>query len=160
MAAGYAASPALARAIKQLKYRFSVPLAASLGGLLAQNVTAKNFVGSRVVCAVPLHAARRRWRGFNQADLLAEVVAQRLALPHAQLLTRTKNTTPQAGLPRAARLQNLVGAFELARDANVAGQTVILVDDVASTGSTLAECARVLHAAGAAAVWGLVLARN
>ncbi|MFH1546697.1 MAG: ComF family protein [Patescibacteria group bacterium] len=160
VAASYERNPELAEAVKTLKYKFSEPLARNLGELLARAVAQKSYASERVVSFIPLHKKRQRWRGFNQAELLARFVAANLGLPLAELLVRTKNTSQQAKLSREERLQNLRDAFALRPDSAVAGKTVILVDDIASTGSTLLEAAKILRSGGAREVWGLVLARG
>ena len=160
VAASYEQNPILARVIEQLKYKFSEPLADTLAESLAHVIREVNYDRERIVTFVPLHAQRERWRGFNQAELLARAVAKQLNLPLAPLLTRTRNTLQQAKLKRAERLTNLTDAFTLASDSSLAEKTIILVDDVASTGATLIECAQVLRHARAAEVWGLVVARG
>jgi len=103
-----------------------------------------------LVVSVPLHAARRRERGYDQAARLAAVVADELGAPFAPgLLRRVRDTPPQSGLGAAARRENVRGAFVLSRPAWVRGRRVLLVDDVLTTGATLAECLAVLRAAGA-----------
>lgn len=108
---------------------------------------------------VPLHPKRLRWRGFNQSRELARLLSARRGLPMVQQgLVRVRRTTPQMELKREARAENIRGAFQ-ARKEFVAGRSVLLVDDIMTTGSTLEECARALVAAGAARVDVLVLAR-
>ncbi len=160
VAASYEKNPELARAVKTLKYKFSENLAANLAAILTQSVSQKNYTSERIISFVPLHKKRLKWRGFNQAELLAEKVSANLGLPLENLLVRTKNTSPQAKLNRAERLQNLKNAFEVSPEFSAKNKTVILVDDVSSTGSTLIECAKVLKKAGVGEVWGLVLARG
>jgi ComF family protein len=109
---------------------------------------------------VPLHAARLRWRGFNQSLLLARELAsawQMSANPF--VLRRCRSTPPQVGLDERARRRNVRGAFEVADRASVKGRAVLLVDDVFTTGATVNECAVTLRRAGARYVDVLVLAR-
>lgn len=108
---------------------------------------------------VPLHPRRLSWRGFNQSRELARLVARRFGLPIRQeALLRVRRTVPQMELDRAARAENIRGAF--AADPEIlAGRTALLVDDIMTTGSTLEECSRMMLAAGAAQVHVLVLAR-
>lgn len=158
VAASYRSNPELAKAVKQLKYKFSESLAKHLGKLLAQDFLRE---ADSVIIPIPLHRKRLRWRGFNQAELLAREVSEQLGLPLEDVLTRTKDTSQQAKLSREERLQNLEQAFALRPDApELKGKNVILVDDVASTGTTLVEAAKALRVAGVAQVWGLVLARR
>jgi ComF family protein len=160
VAASYRANPELARAIATLKYKFSEPLAENLSAILANSIATKNYSTERVVSFVPLHKKRRRWRGFNQAELIAKFVAPKLHLPLANSLIRIKNTSQQAKLNRGERIENLKNAFELAPDFDAKNKTILLVDDVASTATTIIECAKVLKNSGAKEVWGLVLARG
>jgi ComF family protein len=161
VAASYEANPELARAVKTLKYKFSDPLATNLGSLLVRAIqTKQNYPGERILVPVPLHPRRKNWRGFNQAELLARTAAEKLNLPVENILLRTKNTPQQARLSRTARLINLKDAFAIQPETNLQNKTVILIDDVASTGATLGECASALRKAGAKSVWGLVLARG
>jgi ComF family protein len=113
-----------------------------------------------VVIPVPLHTTRLRWRGFNQAALIAAAVARRLERPlDVRSLTRPLATSPQTAQDRAERHRNVRDAFAVQRPARVANRRVLLVDDVLTTGSTVDECARTLLAAGARRVDVLALAR-
>ncbi|MFH1375603.1 MAG: ComF family protein [Patescibacteria group bacterium] len=160
VAASYERNPELAKAVRTLKYKFSENLAGRLAQILSCSIQQKSYIGERVITPVPLHRKRERWRGFNQAELLATAVAEKLNLPLEHLLVRTKNTPQQAKLSKQERLKNLDDAFTLISKVTVKNKTVILVDDIASTGSTLFECAKVLEKHGAKEVWGLVLARG
>jgi ComF family protein len=157
IAASYQKNPELARAIKILKYKFSEPLAQNLGKILTN---AGSQISQCIITPVPLHSKRQRWRGFNQAENLAKVVAKNLNLPIENLLTRQRNTPPQAKLNKTEREKNLTGAFAINMKKSLQGKKIILIDDVVSTGSTILECAKVLKIAGASEVWGLVLARG
>ena len=107
---------------------------------------------------VPLFFAREQWRGFNQARELARAIPKPAPPLHNELLSRVVNTLPQSRMPDiAARRRNIRGAF-LASPA-VRGKTLLLVDDVMSSGVTMNEAARALKQAGAAAVFNLVVAR-
>jgi ComF family protein len=173
VAGGYHKNSILERAIKQIKYRFSAPLASRLSELLVaialRNVVLQQYGGPEnfVFTFVPMHDKREKLRGFNQAKLLAIETTKKLELPLQDLLIRTRVTRQQAKLHRAERLKNLVGAFamnsgrpEMGELPSLAGQRIIVIDDVATTGATLIECAKVLKKAGASQVWGLVLARG
>ena len=101
-----------------------------------------------------------RQRGFNQAVLLGEILAKRWRLPLCRRnLQRTRWTEPQINLTAAERRQNVQGAFAVSEPAAVTGKRIILVDDVFTTGSTVAECAKVLKKAGATAVFVVTVAR-
>jgi ComF family protein len=107
---------------------------------------------------VPLSAARRRERGYNQAEELARVLAAATGWPLDTALVRTRATRPQVGLDRAARHQNVRGAFTW-QGTTLAGAHLVLVDDVLTTGATADECAAVLKAAGADWVGLVTVAR-
>jgi ComF family protein len=108
------------------------------------------------VVPVPLHPRRAELRGFNQAALLAKPVARALGARLAIALRRERDTLAQATLDRALRLRNMKEAFSAVRRVN--GESVLLVDDVRTTGATLEACSAALLAAGAKDVRTLVLA--
>jgi len=112
-----------------------------------------------VIIPVPLHPARKRERGFNQASLLAELLSARISIQSKPLLERIRYTTTQTALDRTERMENLHNAFRLRKNANVRGLRVLLIDDVLTTGSTLNECARILKDAGAISVHAATAAR-
>ncbi len=111
------------------------------------------------IVPVPLHPARQRERGFNQAVLLAEWVSSHLGLPVRAALQRIHYTTTQTAFDRSERMQNLRGAFRLRKKADVRNLRVLLIDDVLTTGSTLSECARILKDGGARSVYAATAAR-
>lgn len=151
----------LLTAIHLFKYRGKTGIGEALGRMLADySGTLWNVGAFTLVVPVPLHRRRLRSRGFNQAGILAREVAARFALPlDLMTLRRVVPTTPQVNLGREARLANVRGAFAVGRPERVAGQRILLVDDVYTTGGTLAECAETLLRAGADAVALLTLAR-
>ncbi|BAI70796.1 hypothetical protein AZL_001580 [Azospirillum sp. B510] len=109
---------------------------------------------------VPLHRARLFHRRYNQAALLAQALSKHSGVPATpDLLQRRRSTPTQGGLDRRGRHRNVKGAFCLRPGQSVAGQRLVLIDDVMTTGATLAECTRVLLRAGAARVDVLTLAR-
>lgn len=112
-----------------------------------------------VIVPVPLHPARQRQRGFNQAELLAEVLNAHMSIKQMSILRRIRFTKTQTAFDRAERMENLRNAFRLRRGADVRGLRVLLVDDVLTTGSTLSECARVLKEAGAQSIFAATAAR-
>jgi ComF family protein len=138
--------------IHHLKYSDRVSLAKPLGDMLKECLEREPFTGDLII-PVPLHSSRERQRGFNQAEL----IAARLGRPVAtRLLRRRKNTPSQTGLTRNERKRNLASAFEVRGE--VRG-TVIVVDDVYTTGSTMNEIARTLKRAGVDRVEVLTVAR-
>ncbi len=154
-------------ALHALKYAGERRMAGPLGEATAERWR-RAGAGGDLIVPVPVHAERARLRGYDQAALLAAVIADRLALPCAPLLERHRRTVAQFDLHRADRGANVSGAFRLRPDpvptrgrvVELGGRWVILVDDVATTGATLAACARVLMDAGALAVSGLTVARE
>jgi ComF family protein len=139
--------------IHHLKYSERVSLAGPLGGFLKECLDREPFSPQAVIVPAPLHRSRERQRGFNQAELLA----RRLGRPVVtRLVRRRKNTPSQTGLTRAQRADNLRGAFE-AR--GKAPESVIIVDDVYTTGATVNEIARTLKRAGTRRVEALTVAR-
>jgi ComF family protein len=146
-------------AIHALKYRNVRAAAPELGELLAQYLKTHPMPGE-VLAPVPLHPRRLRSRGYNQSALLARELGKLSGLPvNERLLSRTKNTPPQVQTSnREERHHNMAGSFECI--GKVRGLSVILVDDVTTTGSTLSACAAALKEAGAVSVWGLALAKE
>jgi ComF family protein len=112
-----------------------------------------------MIVPVPLHPARQRERGFNQANLLAQFLTVQTSIPCRLLLQRVRYTTTQTALDRSERMENLHNAFRLRKNADVRGLRVLLIDDVLTTGSTLSECARILKRAGAISVCAATAAR-
>jgi ComF family protein len=147
--------------LHELKYRGRRRASGRLAeALLEAEAVRALVVSSDVLVPVPLHPRRLRERGFNQSALLAAEVGRRMGRPVcADALVRRLDTVPQAGLTAAARRRNVAGAFAVRRRASVAGRTVVLVDDVLTTGATAFACARRLGEAGAAEVRLLTVAR-
>lgn len=153
-------------AVHAFKYNGRVQLAVGLGRLAASAISleaaprpGRECFSRGVVVPVPLHLRRLRERGFNQSLLIAREVAATLGMEvDYRSLRRTRYTEKQTGLTAAERRKNVVGAFEAARPERVCGKSVLLVDDVFTTGTTARECAKVLKAAGAV-VSVLTLAR-
>ena len=129
---------------------------------LTQNRAQDVFGDNPLVVPVPLHPRRLRWRGFNQSELLAESLAEHFLLQtDALTLNRVRQTMPQADIQeREQRLDNVSDVFSCAHPENVRGRSILLIDDVCTTGATLNECARVLKENGAKRVVALVVARG
>jgi ComF family protein len=144
--------------VHALKYRHRLSMAAFFGAALAAR--APDFGGQvDLLLPMPLHPRRLAERGFNQAVELARPLARARGLPLGLAVVRKLRDIPaQAGLDREARLRNPRGAFEC--DVSLAGQRVIVVDDVMTTGATLDELARTLKRQGASWVGNLVVART
>lgn len=144
------------------KYGRQLHLRHVLGRWLAEALEDPRLAGRRIdfIVPVPLHPARKRERGFNQAELLALVLHRLSGLPLMDALQRTRYTTTQTQFDRSERMENLRGAFRLRRGSNVQDLRMLLVDDVLTTGSTLSECASVLKKAGALSVHAATAARG
>lgn len=148
----------LGELIKNYKFSGNLGIEAILGNLAAETAT-KIVHSPDIVIPVPLHKKRLRKRGFNQSTALAKAAAQQLGAPmDIHLLERIRYTQPQTELSGEERRVNLLDAFE-GITAKLSGKSVLLVDDVCTTGSTLTECARALQQAGATHIEALVLAR-
>jgi ComF family protein len=150
--------------IHLLKYDQVHPAASVLGTMLARAISKLDLTGPGLVVPVPLHASKRRQRGFNQAELIARnaVKCDHDGLFHlaTDLLVRVRPTVSQIGLTRHQRQENIRGAFKVPRPGTVSGRDLLLVDDVMTTGTTAAECARILRRAGARNVWVASVART
>ncbi len=149
-------------ALHRFKFSRRRALAKPLGVTLVKYISQLTaFPIKEIDCLVPvpLHRKRARQRGFNQAELLADVVGQYFEKPVVPALERMKNTHPQFDLPRARRLVNVKGAFKVSDNRMVFNKRLLLIDDIYTTGSTVAECSRALTIAGARGVEVLTLAR-
>jgi len=147
-------------ALQRLKYGASARLAHPLVvAALPAFVRLLQVSGPMPVVPVPVHPDRLRERGYNQAALLARLLARGARLPVSEILIRGRATTKQHRLDRAGRLRNLRGAFGLAKGARPP-PSVILVDDILTTSATLEACAGVLRDAGCQMVYGFALARE
>ena len=134
----------------RLKYGRKVAVARTMARYMAPLVVAG---ADRVLVPVPLHRTRLWNRGFNQSALIAREISRRLGIPADPLaLSRTRSTPPLKGMSPLQRRKTVAGAFRVRDKRAVAGKTVILVDDVLTTGSTAEACARSLKRAGAARV--------
>ena len=139
--------------IEEMKYNLYFSVSSEIGQLMKVKLL-ENNIDYEVAIPVPLHKFKENYRGFNQAELLAKVVSENVD----SCLKRTKNTKSQVNLNRRERLENLKDVFQLKR--NVKYQSVLLVDDVMTSGSTLEECSSVLRSAGVEKIYGLVFARG
>jgi ComF family protein len=150
--------------IHLLKYEQVVPAADVLGGMLAGAIAKLEIPRPVLMIPVPLHSSKRRQRRFNQAELIARAALKQSATHGAELavnlLVRQRATVSQIGLTRPQRAENIRGAFRVKHPEKIAGRSILLIDDVLTTGTTASECARVLRKAGAEKVWVATVART
>ena len=144
-------------ALHRLKYKRDI----GLGEILSKHLIElyNQFDWSiDIVSPVPLSAHRIKERGYNQASMLARPLAYAIGKPYQVVLRKNRDTRSQVGLSARERQQNVAGAFTSVPD-QVKGRTILVIDDVTTTGSTINACAQALRQAGASAVYGLTLAR-
>ena len=148
--------------VHHFKYRRQMHLRHLLARMLREGFRDPRLVREPpdLIVPVPLHAARRREREFNQAEVLARLAGARLRIPFGDCLRRTRYTFTQTNFHREERFGNLSGAFEVRPGLPLEGRRVALVDDVLTTGSTADACAAALRGAGAAAVVVITVARG
>lgn len=148
----------LRKAIHRLKYEKDIGLGEGLSKHLIELYNLLKWDVDMVV-PVPLGSGRLKHRGYNQSGLLARPLAYAIEKPYTPgLLQRIRETRTQVGLNAAERHLNVNNAFQ-ARNTQVSGKVVLLIDDVTTTGSTINACAKALSTAGASAVYGMTLAR-
>ena len=146
---------AIADAVKRYKFNYERYYA----DFFAQFIDIPESWRIDIVVPVPLHKKRLRERGFNQSELLASRVCARFGLKlNKTVLRRVKNTPHQSQLDSTERVSNMRGAFEASRNLN--GKSVLIIDDVCTTGSTLEECALALKLGGASHVYALTVAAS
>lgn len=151
---------AVRRAVLDFKYRSVKALAAPLAQLMGEYLVA-NPLPAEVLVPVPLHPRRLRQRGYNQSSLLARELSKPTSLPLVEgSLVRLRDTPPQTRTKSAEERQSNVAEAFLCRGRDLEGKSILLIDDVCTSGATLDACARALKAAGAASVWGLTVARE
>lgn len=154
--------PLVSALIKQLKYDGLKSIHEHCADAIVSHFSFVGFAPppQALVVPVPLSRKRLRERGFNQSELIARRVAHTLSLPCTpDALSRTRHTTPQTEMQkRSDRLENVNGAFTCLAPGIIQGKTLLLVDDVLTTGATLSACAKALKVAGAAKVIALVVA--
>lgn len=154
-------SELLKKVLHQFKYISDDVLAEALGMLLVMRMGKIIIDAPYVFTPIPLHYARERERGFNQSDLLAKVIVRELSGDVMHLLERKRETKIQATLSRKERIDNVKGAFGMRKNfIEKMPETVFVLDDVITTGSTFVECARVLRAAGVKRVYGIMLSHG
>ncbi|EKE25773.1 MAG: phosphoribosyltransferase [uncultured bacterium] len=158
--------PIIAQAIHLFKYRFIQDLHYPLGNLILKSMTKTEMPIPDLIIPIALHPRRLRWRGFNQSELLAKIISNNLLplhkIPIAEdILMRQKNTKPQMEIKRRKqRQQNISGAFSIKNSNLIENKTILLIDDVSTTGSTIFECAKILKSQGAKEVFAAIVAKQ
>ena len=149
---------ALERLLQALKFERHDFLDAALSGLLEEALRARGDLEFDALTAVPMTAGRERKRGYNQSELLARALSHRLGVPcDMRLLMRRGERATQSTLPKRERAANVRGAFDASPHAR--GQSILIVDDICTTGETLRACAEVLRRAGASRVCAVAVAK-
>jgi ComF family protein len=143
--------------VRQLKFNRRWRWGNWMGRQLANAIVPPQKSQHMIVCPVPMHRLRRWRRGYNQAELIARAVANAHNLPLAPVLTRTRHTPPQTAIAPSLRHENVRYSFAI-EPADLTGHEVLLIDDVKTTGATLAACTRLLKQAGARSVHAAVVA--
>ncbi len=160
--------PLVKKLVHNFKYRFISDISQPLAKLITKALIRNDFILPDLIIPVPLHPRRLRWRGFNQSFLLAKHISKEIApflnIQIFNILERKKYNQPQMQI-RAyqERLRNVRNIFGLKKEADVnliKNKNILLIDDIATTGATLEECAKVLKSAGARKVFAAVLARQ
>jgi len=152
----------IGKIIQALKYQYVEEMGESIKALIKKFIKANKDVFSKIdlVVPVPLYKKRLAERGFNQAEIIAKIVAEELKLNLLPALKRKVETKQQAKLNREERIKNVFSAFILADGVSVNNKNILLIDDVFTTGSTMQECARVLKQSGAGLVGSFTVARG
>jgi len=156
-------NPLLKNIIWKYKYNFIKELSSPLSDLMIRELKYINLK-NLILIPVPLHRSRLKWRGFNQSELLALKISEALDIPvNINIIEKIKNTTPQVKISnKFHREDNIQNAFQVNQviNNNFKNKTIILVDDICTTGNTLQECAKTLKPLGPKSIWGLVVARG
>jgi ComF family protein len=144
------------RCLKKVKYKSSWEIVK-----LLYQISGLPKIEEGVVVSVPMWRQKERMRGFNQAAIIAELIAKDNGLKQIELLERVRETKPMYGLDKQAREVNVNGAFRIKQNLRdkLVGARVILVDDVWTTGATMKECGKLLKSAGVREIWAITLAR-
>ena len=140
-------------AIHKLKYGKVITLGDFLGKKLSEVIPPHLTTNDVIIIPIPLSKKRRNKRGYNQAELIAKPLAKQLGINYqSKLLKRVKNNPSQTFLNKEERKKNVEGIFEVSDKMKIQGKTILLIDDVLTTGATLAEAAKCLNESGAASV--------
>ena len=154
-------TPEIRELIHDLKYQRVRPIAELLGKLLADSLRSQGIQlpEDAFLLSIPMRPGRERVRGFNQSLLLAKSLERGFGIPVLErALIKTRRTKPQTRLSGGGRRTNIAGSLAVRDSEAIKGHTVVLVDDVKTTGATLEEAARVLKEAGAKQIWAITIA--
>lgn len=150
------------RAILALKYKFAKEVSKEIVEKLVQKLHMEcAFLGSNCyLVPIPIHRLRENWRGFNQSSVIGKQIAEKMGWKfRSDVLVKIKRTQAQADLKGKARVSNVRGVYAVNLRYKLKNTSIILFDDVFTTGSTIKEAAKVLKTSGAGKVWGLTIAR-
>lgn len=150
----------LKQSIHCYKYDGIIGLSEILSYLIYKRLVKKDLIAESVVVPVPIHRTKELQRGFNQSELLARSVSKMFGINGGLALKRVKNTKTQVGLRKDQRINNIAGSIVCVDKDLINKKIVLLVDDVATTGATLNECAKALKESGAERIVAVVLARD
>lgn len=157
--AGEYHDPVLKDLIQAFKFNFNKELVVPLAALLYSKISWPHLNKSYLIIPIPLHRQRLAWRGFNQSELLAREISKLTGWPINCELIKTKKTKEQAGLKEVERLKNQIGVFSWC-GANLAGQNIMLLDDIITSGATISQAALVLKQAGAGEIVAMAVAKG
>jgi ComF family protein len=149
-------------AIHKLKYGYIEDLSLPLSLFILNHLQAINcqIDKSFVIIPVPMHIKKKRRRGFNQSEKIAKLIADSTGIPLSTTLIKTKETKQQMELNKKERIENIKNCFAVKDKKEIEDKTILLLDDVYTTGTTMDECAKILKENGVKEVWGLSVARE
>ncbi|MDD4531812.1 MAG: ComF family protein [Candidatus Pacebacteria bacterium] len=153
----------LKEAVHKFKYGYIKDLSHPLSILILSHlqILEVNLDQSVIIIPVPMTDKKKRRRGFNQSEEMAKIISRATGIPLlSDVLIKNKETAPQMELNKKERMENIKKCFEIKNQEKIKGKTILLLDDVYTTGSTMEECAKKLKQSGAAKVWGMTIARE
>ncbi len=148
------------KAIYSYKYYNKAYYFKLFGNILVEFMKNTEYTDFDFIVSVPLHRSRMQERGYNQSQLIAKYISEKLSIPYADALKRTRKTQKQSRQSRLSRKRNIINAFETKKSSEkVIHSSVLLVDDIYTTGATVNECARALINSGVSKVYAITIAR-
>lgn len=151
---------AVKRIIYDIKYGFNFDILSEIGEMMGKYLRLYKFSEDAVLVSVPLHKRKLKYRGFNQAGILAKKIEKVSGFSYLPLLERVRDTDAQANLGREERENNLRDVFTCKNLYSVKHKKIIIIDDIYTTGVTMRECAKLLKKCGAEKVYGFVFAKS